>query len=157
MACTLGQNAPVHLGAAVTPTAVRLPHPFLIVPILLLVMSLGLYEFDRRWRYRRAAIIDMTQFGQLVIREFEKPLVQSRDPRPALKSQLRFKPYRSRLEVLLAPAMGRSYPNLSDHRKNVEYDMERVRHALGDTPFVSDSIRQRGEWVVLSFRKAGAL
>ena len=157
VACTLGQSAPVHLGAAATPTAVRRPHPLLIVPILLLAMSFGLYEFDRRWRRRRAAIIDMAQFGRLVIREFEKPLVQPRDPRPALKSQLRFKPYRSRLEVLLAPAVGRSYPNLSDHRKNVEYDMERVQHVLGDTPFVSDSIRQRGEWVVLSFRKAGAL
>lgn len=155
VACTLGQGAPPQLGAAATSTAVRRPHPFLMVPILLLAMSFGLYEFDRRWRRRRAAIIDMTQFGQLVIREFERPLVQSRDPRPALKSQLRFTPYRSRLEVLLAPAMGRSYPNLSDHRKNVEYDMERVRHALGDTPFVSDSMQQRGEWVVLAFRKAG--
>ena len=157
VACTLGQSAPVHLGVAPTATAGQRPHPFLIVPILLLAMSFGLYEFDRRWRLRREAIIDMTQFGQSVIREFERPLVQSRDPRPALKSQLRFKPYRSRLEVLLAPAVGRSYPNLSDHRKNVEYDIERVRHALGDTPFVNDSIRQRGEWVVLSFRKAGAL
>ena len=83
-------------------------------------------------------------------------MTATRDPRPALKSRLRFKPYRSRLEVLLAPAVGRSYPNLSDHRKNVEYDVERVRHALGDTPFFSDSIRQRGEWVVLSFRKAVA-
>ena len=157
VACTLGQSAPVRLDVASSANAGWQPHPFLIVPILLLTLSYGLYEFDRRWRDRRAAIIDMTQFGQSVIREFERPLVQSRDPRPPLKSQLRFKPYRRRLEVLLAPAVGWSYPNLSDHRKNVEYDVERVRHALGDTPFVSDSIRQHGEWVVLSFRKAGAL
>ena len=131
--------------------------------ILLLMMSFGLYEADRRWKQRRVAIVAMTQFGTSVIREFERPLAQSRDPVPAVRSRLRFKPHRSRLEVLLAPAAGRSYPNLSDHRKNVEYDVERVRHALGDTPFVSDSIRQRGEWVVLSFRarvhqkKAGAM
>lgn len=157
LACTLGHSAPVHLAVSATAVADRWPDPFWLVPVLLLIMSLTLFEVDRRWRRRREAIIDMTQFGQSVIREFERPLVQSRDPGPALKSQLRFKPSRSRLEVLFAPAAGRSYPNLSDHRKNVEYDVERVRHALGDTPFIGDSVRQRGEWVVLSFRRAGAL
>ena len=157
VACTVGDSAPVRLALAPKAVGDRWPDPLWSVPILLLLMSGAVLEGDRRWRRRRLSIIDMTQFGQSVIREFERPLVQSRDPSPALKSRLRCKPYRRHLEVLLAPAVGRSYPNLSDHRKNMEYDMERVLHALGDTPFVADSIRQRGEWVVLSFHKAGAV
>lgn len=120
--------------------------------VLLLLIPVGAYEITRRWRERQAAIAVMTRFGQSVIREFERPLQHPRDSAPALRSRLRLKPHRNRLEVLLAPAAGRTYPNLWDHRKNVEYDIERVRHTLGNELFVSDSMRQRGGWVVLSFR-----
>jgi hypothetical protein len=131
------------------------PDPLWYLIVLVLLGSWALYRFARGWEQRQAAIGTMTQFGKSVIQEFERPLTQSRDPLPVLRSRLRVKPYRNSLEVLLAPAPGRSYPNLRDHRKNVEYDMERVRRVLDDHTFVSDSMRQRGEWVVLSFRAKG--
>jgi hypothetical protein len=106
----------------------------------------------RRRIKRRAAIEAMTRFGQTFIREFERPLRQPRAVSPALRARLRFKPYRGRLEVHLAPGAGRRYPNLSDHRKNVEYDMERVLHLLRHQPFVGGSPQQRGEWVVVPFQ-----
>lgn len=130
------------------------PDPLWYVVVLLLAASFGMYRFDRRWKLRRALTIPMTQFGEAVIREFERPLLPSRDSGPAIRSRLRVRPHRRRVEVLLAPAAGRTYPNLSDHRKNVEYDLERVRQVLGLESFVSESMRQRGEWVVLSFRAA---
>ena len=131
------------------------PNPLWYLIVLLPLTSFGVYRVGRHWAQRQAAICAMTEFGQAVIQEFERPLAQSRDPQPALRSRVRVKPYRNSLEVLIAPAPGRSYPNLGDHRKNVEYDMERVRHVLDDHTFVSDSMRQRGEWVVLSFRVKG--
>jgi len=131
------------------------PDPLWYLVVLVLMGSGAVYKVARGWEQRQATIGAMTQFGESVIQEFERPLTQSRDPRPVLRSRLRMKPYRNSLEVLLAPAPGRSYPNLRDHRKNVEYDMERVRHVLDDHTFVSDSMRQRGEWVVLSFRATG--
>lgn len=128
------------------------PDPLWSLLVLMLMTPWGAYEANRRWKRRRAVIGVMTQFGNSVIQEFERPLVQPRDARPALRSRLRLQPLRNRFQVLLAPVAGRSYPNLSDHKKNVEYDMERVRQLLGDTPYINDSMRQRGEWVVLGFR-----
>lgn len=140
--------APTH---AVKPTE-AFPDPLWSLLVLMLMTPWGAYEANRRWKRRRAVIGVMTQFGNSVIQEFERPLVQPRDARPALRSRLRLQPLRNRFQVLLAPVAGRSYPNLSDHKRNVEYDMERVRQLLGDTPYINDSMRQRGEWVVLGFR-----
>lgn len=128
------------------------PDPLWCLLVVLLFTPWGTYEANRRLKLRRAVIGVMAQFGTSVVREFERPLVQPRDPRPALRFRLRFQPLRNRFQVLLAPAPGRSYPNLSDHRKNVEYDIERVRQVLGDTAYVNDSMQQRGQWVVLGFR-----
>ena len=43
-----------------------------------------------------------------------------------VRSALRCNVRRSRFDVLLAPGQGRRYPNLMDHKKNVEYDVARV-------------------------------
>ena len=128
------------------------PDPLWFLLVLVLVTPWGAYEVNCRLKTRRAVIAVMTQFGNAIVQEFERTLVQPRDPRRALRSRLRFQPLRNRFQVLLAPAPGRSYPNLSDHKKNVEYDVERVRQVLGDTPYVNNSMRQRGDWVVLGFR-----
>jgi hypothetical protein len=114
------------------------------------------YIADRRCKGRRAVIGEMTRFGERFIREFERPLIQPHTPLPAVRSRLRFKPQQRRLEVLLAPGTGRTYPNLSDHRKNVEYDMERVLGELHDQPFVSDSLRQKGQWVIVTLSRQDA-
>jgi hypothetical protein len=120
--------------------------------VLLLTTPFAWRIADRRWKVRQAAIEDMSRFGVTFINEFERPLVQPRTSLPATKSKLRFKPHCGRLEVLLAPAAGRSYPNLSDHRHNVEYDVERVLRELRNQRFVGESLRQHGQWVVVPFR-----
>lgn len=155
LACTWDVSGrPAQLGIARSPAkgvGVH-PDPLWYLIVLVLLGSCAVYKFARGWEGRQATVGAMTQFGESVIREFERPLTQSRDPLPVLRSRLRVKPYRKSLDVFLAPAPGRSYPNLRDHRKNVEYDIERVRQVLDDQTFVSDSMRQSGEWVVLSFR-----
>ena len=70
----------------------------------------------------------------------------------SMRAQLRVSPYRARLEICLAPGSGRRYPNLSDHRKNVEYDVGRVLSTIADESFVCGRLRMREEWVVVPFR-----
>ena len=129
--------------------------PFWCAIVVLLIAPFGIYRAERYWTQRRAAAAAMMQFGRSVIREFERPLTHLRDPARPLDSRLRIKPHRRRVDVLLAPASGRQYPNLSDHRMNVQYDLERIRAVLRHEPFVVESMRQRGKWVVLSFRATG--
>ena len=76
---------------------------------------------------------------------------------PSIQSRVRFKPARSRVDVFLAPAAGRRYPNLRDHRHNVLYDVARVQEALQDRSFVSRAPYARGRWVVIPFQHRGGL
>jgi hypothetical protein len=115
------------------------------------VPALGFLILAAHVRRRDAARIFMWQFAYLFVREFERPLVDYAAG-PAMKVQLRMSPYRARLEICLAPGSGRRYPNLSDHRKNVEYDVARVLSALGDESFMCGRLRTRNEWVVVPFR-----
>jgi hypothetical protein len=103
-------------------------------------------------RERRASLDIMRGFGDKFISEFERPLFRRSADVSPIKSRLRFAPARHRLEVLLAPAAGRTYPNLLDHRKNVEYDVERVLRLLRDEPFVHGPLYAKGPWVVIPFR-----
>jgi hypothetical protein len=97
----------------------------------------------------------MKQFGERFVSEFEAPLFRYPARRPGnghpVRSRLRFSPHRKRMEILLAPLDGRSYPNLTDHRKNLEYDIERVLHLLGDQWFRTGRLRTEGRWVVIPF------
>jgi hypothetical protein len=107
---------------------------------------------DRYLQDRKAVIDVMTQFGEAFVREFERPLIEARAPARALRSRLRVRPHQAQVDVLLAPAGPRRYPNLADHRKNVAYDTERVLQALRHPPFVSGVPQQRGDWVVIPFQ-----
>jgi hypothetical protein len=106
----------------------------------------------------RQIILDrMKAFGERFVSEFETPLFRSpagrrdaRDGHP-IRSRLRFSPHRNRMEILLAPLDGRSYPNLSDHRKNFEYDIDRVLTVIGDRPFKTGRLYTEGRWVVIPF------
>jgi hypothetical protein len=100
---------------------------------------------------RKHVLLVMSQFADRFVREFERPLIQ-RPTEPPLQSRLRLSPARARLKILLAPGQGRRYPNLSDHRKNVEYDVVRVLQSLADDSFVPDSLYSQAGWVVVSFR-----
>src|SRR5580765_1736170 len=106
-------------------------------------------------RGRSAALTAMTVFGERFVREFERPLMRRGSSDRGVHSQLRLKPCRKRLEILLAPQQGRTYPNLSDHRRNVEYDVGRVLRLLNDERFVGERLSGRGRWVIVRCRFTG--
>ena len=106
-------------------------------------------------RGRRAALTAMTVFGERFVREFERPLMRRGSSDRGVHAQLRLKPYRKRLDIRLAPHQGRTYPNLSDHRRNVEYDVGRVLRLLNDERFVGERLSGRGRWVIVRCRFTG--
>jgi hypothetical protein len=122
----------------------------------LVVTAFGLLILSGYVRRGNAARIFMTQFASLFVREFERPLLQV-TAEPAMRARLRVSPYRARMEICLAPGHGRRYPNLSDHRKNTEYDVGRVLSALADESFVCGRLRMREGWVVVPFRFSARL
>jgi hypothetical protein len=101
---------------------------------------------------RRTVRTIMTAFGERFVREFERPLMRRSSNDRALESRLRFKPRQRRLDILLAPHGRRRYPNLSDHRMNVEYDVRRVLQRLRDERFVNERLFARGRWVIVRCR-----
>jgi hypothetical protein len=102
-------------------------------------------------RRRNTRLIVMKHFAHRFVREFERPLIQQQEDRP-VRSLLRLSPARARLDILLAPGQGRRYPNLTDHKKNVEYDVVRIIRSLADDSFVRDPIYVQAGWVVVPFR-----
>jgi hypothetical protein len=106
----------------------------------------------------RCAMLDsMSGFAAVFISEFARPLPRQRGADQPIKARLKCAPYRARLDILLAPNKGHSYPNLSDHRKNLEYDIERVLRLMPHQPFVHGEPYSRGNWVVIPFQvPAGA-
>lgn len=119
----------------------------LVVLIAIVLRSIGDYVTDRQ-----TVVGTMTRFAETFVNEFERPLMQQHLPGRPVESRLRVSPYRARLDVLLAPNGGRRYPNLSDHKKNVEYDVTRVLQLLRDQPFVSGPLYAQGRWVVIPFQ-----
>jgi hypothetical protein len=105
----------------------------------------------RRVDDRRASLAIMEGFGLRFIAEFQRPLFRRSAAAPAIRARLRFSPSRHRVDVLLAPAAGRTYPNLVDHRRNMEYDVERVQRVLRDESFTNGSLHAEGSWVVIPF------
>jgi hypothetical protein len=109
----------------------------------------------RRYLDKRQLLVAyMTGFGQRFVNEFERPLIRNRRAAAVSRSRLRFVPRRRRLEILLAPAAGRTYPNLVDHRLNVEYDVDRIVTILDDGRFANAPLYSEGEWVVIPFHMA---
>ena len=103
--------------------------------MLILTCSLtaaGLFAMQPSVARRKAVSQAMETFGLAFIREFERPLADERSSQSVLRAELALSPNRRSLEVLLAPADGRTYPNLADHRTNLEYDVERVVSLLND-------------------------
>lgn len=152
---TSSLNAPV--------VAYRPPDPAVrVVPNVLvggtvlwctLVLSIALACWGDDYLRKRALVLHtMKQFADRFVREFERPLIQQHLPDPPIQSRVRFKPARSRLDVLLAPHGGLRYPNLTDHKRNVIYDVARVQEVLQDRAFVSSQPYARGRWVVVPFR-----
>ena len=122
--------------------------------LLLLVSSAAgaVFFVLQSWMDRRTAAAALRTFGAAFIREFERPLLDERNPQPVLRCRMAVSPDRRLLDVLLAPVEGRRYPNLADHRSNVEYDVERVMSALNDRRFTCGPLGTRGSWVVVPVR-----
>jgi hypothetical protein len=102
---------------------------------------------DRRRRARFA----MRHFADRFVREFERPLVQHHAAERPVRVRFRSSRFGRRFDILLAPGTSRRYPNLSDHKQNVEYDVTRVLQLLGDDSFVNGPLRAHAEWVVVPF------
>ena len=151
-ACVITASVPGARRAVAAGTTERPFDPLWIAALLILAIPFAGYAADRYVQDRQAVIGVMTQFGEAFVREFERPLIESRAPARALRSRFRFRPHQRQVEVLLAPVGGRRYPNLSDHRKNVAYDTKRVLESLRHPPVVSGAPHQRGEWVVIPFQ-----
>lgn len=113
----------------------------LALAIALIVSGLHDYVADRTAALRN--------FGERFVREFDRPLVRVRPSERVVEARLRVRPHRARVEVLLAPRGGRPYPNLVDHKQNVEYDVERVLQVLGDQRFAPGPLYAQGRWVVV--------
>ena len=101
---------------------------------------------------RRAMLDSMSRFAAVFVREFAQSLPQQHAADQPIKARLQCAPYSARLEILLAPNKGHSYPNLSDHKQNLEYDIERVLELVPDQPFIRGEPYSRGDWVVIPFQ-----
>jgi hypothetical protein len=118
-----------------------------------LVLSIAFaFWGDDYLRKRSLVLHTMKRFADRFVQEFERPLIQQHLPDRPIQSRVRFKPARSRLDVLLAPHGGLRYPNLTDHKRNVIYDVARVQEVLQDPAFVSGRPYARGRWVVVPFQ-----
>jgi hypothetical protein len=104
----------------------------------------------------RAIPPDMQYAGEQFVKAFLRPLVDEGCSVPPIRARLRFVRHAEQLEVCLAPNGGRRYPNLSDHKRNVEYDVQRVARLLGRHVVVSAAPRAEGKWVVVAIRRAHA-
>jgi hypothetical protein len=106
---------------------------------------------DNYMARRKTVLLVMRHYAHRFVREFERPLIQQ-PTEPPLRARLRLRPARGRVDILLAPGEGRRYPNLSDHRKNLEYDVVRIVRLLGDDSFVREPLYTHAEWVIVPFR-----
>jgi hypothetical protein len=101
---------------------------------------------------RKTASIITHYFVRRFVEEFERPLVRYDAGERPVRSRVRFGVRRGRFRILLAPGEGRTYPNLFDHKKNVEYDVARVMGVLADDSFVSGAPYRKAGWIVVPFR-----
>jgi hypothetical protein len=143
-----GGDGPLTVASDLPPTIEIVDLTMVWLGAAMVVPWFGWRILDRylvRWK---TAWIVMQHFASRFVSEFERPLVHDAAERP-LRSRLRCSPQRGRIDILLAPGEGRRYPNLSDHKKNVEYDVARVIQALADDSFVSGRLYMQDEWVVV--------
>jgi hypothetical protein len=119
--------------------------------VLALLFTFTFRSADKYFNEREKVMTTMKRFGERFVQEFERPLRQPHLPGSPIQSRFRLRPDALRLEVLLAPHPGRQYPNLTDHKQNVEYDVMRVTQLLSDQSFIGGRLYARGRWVVVPF------
>jgi len=91
--------------------------------------------------------------GENFVTVFARPLIDPSSAVPPIQMRLRFVRRTQHLEILMAPGPGHRYPNLADHKSNVEYDVDRVMRVLGDFRLARPP-RPAGKWVVITLTPA---
>jgi hypothetical protein len=119
---------------------------------VVLTLALTCWLVDEYLAGRRDTLRSMKVYAERFVEEFERPLQQPHLAHRPIQSRVRFKPGRARFDVFLAPEAGLRYPNLTDHKGNVMYDVVRIQRALSEHAFVSSRPYARGRWVVVPFR-----
>ena len=145
-------DAPPNRPVAPTSATVVAWAPAAIWSTVVLTLALTCWLVDDYLAGRRDTLRAMTVYAERFVEEFERPLIQPHLSRRPIQSRVRFKPGRARFDVLLAPDAGLRYPNLTDHKANVMYDVMRIQRALTEHAFVSSRPYARGRWVVVPFR-----
>jgi len=120
-----------------------------VVVMLLLAAAAG-------WLAPRPIPPPMRRAGERFVTMFAQPLVDLDSGVPPIETRLRFVRRKQQLEISIAPGPGRRYPNLADHKRNVEYDVNRVIRVLGNRYVLTDRLRAAGKWVVVTIRPADA-
>jgi hypothetical protein len=134
------------------PPATVIPdYPWIVAGVLVAV-SVGWVVTRKRRTAKRATLRNMRRFGDTFIREFERPLVRRGSEGHPIRWRQQPSPRRRLLKICLAPTAGRTYPNLTDHRKNLEYDVSRVLRMLRNPAVTIGPPYARGSWVVIPFR-----
>lgn len=87
--------------------------------------------------------------GDNFVALFAGPLIDPSSGVPPIQTRLRFVRRKQQLEIFIAPGPGHRYPNLADHKKNVEYDVDRVVRVL-ENYALSRPARASGKWVVVT-------
>ncbi len=126
--------------------------PAAIWSTVVLALAFSCWLVDDHLAGRRDRRRVMKLYAERFVEEFERPLTQPHLSHRPIQSRLRLKPGRARFDVCLAPEAGLRYPNLTDHKGNVIYDVARIQQALGEPAFVSSRPFARGRWVVVPFR-----
>ena len=95
---------------------------------------------------------DLQRAGEAFVGAFVRPLIDPGSTVLPVLVRLRFIRRSEQLEIHFAPNHGRRYPNLLDHKRNVEYDVQRVLHLLGPGVALSNPLRAEGHWVIVPIR-----
>ena len=117
--------------------------------VAMVVPWFGFWIVEDHLARRKSTAIVVRHFALRFVDEFERPLVRNRTAERPVRSRLRTGVRSGRFDILLAPGTGRRYPNLSDHRRNVEYDVARVMHRLAGDFVVRGPLSTSAEWVVV--------
>jgi hypothetical protein len=145
-------DAPPHRPVPPLPATVVVWAPAAVWSTVVLALAIACWLVDEHLAGRRDTRRAMQQYAERFVAEFERPLLQPHLSQRPIRSRVRFKPGRARFDVLLAPEAGLRYPNLTDHKGNVLYDVMRIQRGLGEQAFVSSQPYARGRWVVVPFR-----
>lgn len=145
-------DTPPNRAVAPTLATVVVWAPAAIWSTVVLALALACWLADDYLAGRRDTLRAMKLYADRFVEEFERPLLQPHLSHRPIQSRVRFKLGRARFDVLLAPEAGLRYPNLTDHKGNVMYDVVRIQRALSEHAFVSSRPYARGRWVVVPFR-----